>query len=94
LELSYIRIGFRSILPWFPRNNIDREKGTWFAFQDLLIPFNKIVNLWAMLAIANACANNDLVEQIKVRIRRIVNGNQVYPVGLLLNDPLQSLADF
>jgi len=70
-ELLQVRIRFGRILLGFTGYYVDREKRVRVRFEDLLVASDVIVNERPVLAIANARADDDLVERTGFE-RRVV----------------------
>ena len=66
-KLLQVGVGFGSVLVWFSGNDIDRKEGIRFSVEYLSVPVDEIRYQRAVLAIADAGADEDLAERAQVQ---------------------------
>ena len=93
-KLLQVGIRFWPALLRLAGNDIYREKGIRPAFEHGLVALDEIMNRLAVLSVTNTRPDDDLVEQAKIDIRRIRDGNNHDLMPGILDLALQSLADF
>ena len=84
-EFDEIGIGVGLILFRFPGNHIDREEGIGFAVEQFLVFFDEVVDIFVVLAVADAGTDDDRIIAFEIERISCLDGMELDFVFLRTN---------